>query len=325
MAVKGDTFMKIGVLGAGAWGTALAFVAAQNAKEVCLIARDETLVTQINTQDSSARLKGFIRPTNLTATTQYQALDRVDFMLCALPTQQLRGFLETHHLPTKPFILTSKGIEQTTGLYASEICAALASHLPLALLSGPSFADDVVKGLPTAVTLASRDEALAQFLASRLNTKTFRAYHSQDTKGVEIGGAVKNVLAIAAGIVSGRNLGASALAALISRGFNEMRLFAGAQGANPLTLTGLSGLGDLVLSCNSPQSRNFSLGVALAKGEMPSGKLAEGAFTAPILVQKAKELDVDMPIAQAVAAVLAKQITIDAAIHMLLSRPQKGE
>jgi glycerol-3-phosphate dehydrogenase (NAD(P)+) len=325
MAFNGDKIVKIGVIGAGAWGTALSFVASQKAASVTLYARDATLVSEINEKGTSSRLNEFTRPKNLQATTHLNALNDMDFLVCAIPTQAMRAFLQTTHLPQKPLILTSKGIEQSTGLYLSEICHEYIPNTPIALLSGPSFAQDVVKGLPTAVTLASQDEALAAQLAATLNTKTFRAYHTSDLRGVEIGGAVKNVLAIAAGIVSGRNLGASALAALISRGFNEMRLFALSQGANPHTLTGLSGLGDLMLTCTSPQSRNFSLGVAMAKGETPSGKLAEGTFTAPILVQKALHLGVEMPIAEAVANVLKGRMTIDDAIHALLSRPQRGE
>jgi glycerol-3-phosphate dehydrogenase (NAD(P)+) len=194
-----------------------------------------------------------------------------------------------------------------------------------AILSGPSFAIDVARGLPTAVTLAASDADIARDLAHALGSATFRPYHSTDVRGVEVGGAAKNVLAIAAGVVAGRKLGASAAAALITRGFAELMRFGKAYGAKSETLTGLSGLGDLVLTCSSPQSRNYSFGVDLAQGKSPSeaggGKLCEGAFTAPVLLEMARARNVEMPIATAIAAVLDGKLTIDAAIEALLARP----
>jgi glycerol-3-phosphate dehydrogenase (NAD(P)+) len=208
----------------------------------------------------------------------------------------------------------------------TEIIAKVLPQAVPAILSGPSFDVDVARGLPTAVTLAATDEAVAIALVHALGSDTFRPYHSTDVRGVEIGGAAKNVLAIAAGIVVGKQLGASALAALTTRGFAELMRLGRACGARPETISGLSGLGDLLLTCSSPQSRNFSYGIALGRGEAPpKGKLAEGKFTAPVLVELARQKNVEMPIASAVAAVLAGALTVNEAIEMLLTRPFKAE
>ena len=220
----------------------------------------------------------------------------------------------------------AKGIEHGTRKFMTEVIAEAAPHAQPAILSGPSFADDVARGLPTAVTLAAKDEALASRMVQALGSATFRPYHTNDVRGVEIGGAAKNVLAIAAGIVVGRNLGASALAALTTRGFSELARLGRACGARAETLSGLSGLGDLLLSCSTAQSRNFALGIALGRGEAaPAGKLAEGAFTAPVLVELAVSQNVEMPVSEAVAAILGGRSTIDAAISALLTRPFKAE
>jgi glycerol-3-phosphate dehydrogenase (NAD(P)+) len=208
----------------------------------------------------------------------------------------------------------------------TEVIADAAPHARPAILSGPSFAEDVAKGLPTAVTLAAHDETLAADLVHALGSAPFRPYHSTDVRGVEIGGAAKNVLAIAAGIVVGRKLGASALAALTTRGFAELARFGRACGARSETLTGLSGLGDLILTCAGPQSRNFAAGLSLGRGgQLPAGKLAEGQYTAPVLVELAALRDVEMPVSQAVAAILSGAVTIDEAIEGLLTRPFKAE
>jgi len=228
-----------------------------------------------------------------------------------------------------PIIVCAKGIERGTHKFMSEIIAECAPKALPAILSGPSFAADVARGLPTAVTIAAADDAIARELANAMNTGTFRPYHSNDVRGVELGGAAKNVLAIAAGIVTGRSLGASAAAAMITRGFAELARFGRAYGARTETMMGLSGLGDLILTCSTPQSRNFSFGVALAKGEEAAtaahGKLAEGVFTAPVLLEMAREKNIDMPISAAVAAVLAKKLSVDDAIAALLTRPLKAE
>jgi glycerol-3-phosphate dehydrogenase (NAD(P)+) len=208
----------------------------------------------------------------------------------------------------------------------TEIIAETAPRAAPAILSGPSFAEDVARGLPTAVTLAAKDEDLAARLVQALGSATFRPYHTNDVRGVEIGGAAKNVLAIAAGIVVGRKLGASAQAALTTRGFSELARLGRACGARAETMTGLSGLGDLILTCSSPQSRNFALGLALGRGEpKPAGKLAEGEFTAPALIELAASQKIELPVSMAVAAILSRKLTIDAAIEGLLTRPFKAE
>ena len=211
----------------------------------------------------------------------------------------------------------------------TEIIAECAPEAVPAILSGPSFAADVARGLPTAVTIAATDAAVAEALAQAMNCGSFRPYHSTDVRGVELGGATKNVLAIAAGIVEGKKLGASALAAMTTRGFAELVRFGKAYGAKTETMMGLSGLGDLILTCGTPQSRNFSFGMALGTGESVDtashGKLAEGAFTAPVLLEMAHAKNIEMPISEAVAAVLAGQTTVDAAIGALLTRPLKSE
>jgi glycerol-3-phosphate dehydrogenase (NAD(P)+) len=229
-----------------------------------------------------------------------------------------------------PLIVCAKGIEARTHAFMSDIVAACAPKSMPAILSGPSFAADVARGLPTAVTLAARDEGVAAALAQSLGSATFRPYHATDLRGVEIGGAAKNVLAIGAGIVAGRELGASAAAALITRGFAELVRFGRAFGARPETLTGLSGLGDLVLTCSTPQSRNFSFGFALGKGRTPDqvrtgGKLAEGDFTAPVLVEMARAKGVEMPISAAVAAILDGSMSVNDAIEGLMTRPFRAE
>jgi len=234
--------------------------------------------------------------------------------------------LAPHFQKNTPVIACAKGIERGTHRFMTEVIAAAAPNAVPAILSGPSFADDVARGFPTAVTLAAHDERLASDLVRALGSPTFRPYHTTDVRGVEIGGAAKNVLAIAAGIAVGKKLGASAQAALTTRAFSELARFGRALGARSETLTGLSGLGDLILTCSSPQSRNFALGLALGRGEQaPPGKLAEGEFTAPVLVELAASQNVEMPVSKAVAAILSGNITIDAAIEGLLTRPFKAE
>jgi glycerol-3-phosphate dehydrogenase (NAD(P)+) len=229
-----------------------------------------------------------------------------------------------------PVIACAKGIEQGTRKFMTEAIAESAPEAIPAILSGPSFACDVARGMPTAVTLAAGHERVAAALVAALGSITLRPYHTIDVRGVEIGGAAKNIFAIAAGIVSGRGMGASTGAALITRSFAELVRFGTAFGARAETLTGLSGLGDLVLTCSSAQSRNFSLGVALGKGQSPAAAakvaaLAEGLFTAPVLVEMANARGVEMPIAAAVAAILEERLSIDAAIESLLTRPFRAE
>ena len=318
---------RIGVLGAGAWGLALATVAERAGHEVIVWARKPETAALINAEHRlEARLPGITFGARLRATADAAELANVDAVLAVVPAQSLRAVLAQFAHLKAPIILCAKGIEAETGLLMNEVLTECLPQVPGLILSGPSFADDVARGLPTAVTLATRDEALASSLVQALGSPTFRPYHTTDIRGVEIGGAAKNVLAIAAGIVAGRELGASALAALTTRGFSELARLGRACGARAETLAGLSGLGDLILTCSSLQSRNFALGIALGRGEEPpAGKLAEGMFTAPVLIELAASKNIEMPVSNAVAAILSKQLTIDAAIEGLLTRPFKAE
>jgi glycerol-3-phosphate dehydrogenase (NAD(P)+) len=251
-------------------------------------------------------------------------------VLLVVPAQTLRDVAAKLQVaPATPIIACAKGIEQKSLRFMTQVVTETQPFARPAILSGPSFALDVAQGLPTAVTLAAADPTLAQDLARAIGVPTFRVYHSADVRGVEIGGAAKNVLAIAAGIVTGKKLGASAAAALVTRGFAELARFGEALGGRPSTLMGLSGLGDLVLTCSSMQSRNYSLGVAIGQGVAPqqagAGKLAEGVFTASALVELAQSKGIEMPISAAVAAVLAGDLTVDAAIEALLMRPFRAE
>jgi glycerol-3-phosphate dehydrogenase (NAD(P)+) len=321
-------FDRIAVVGAGAWGTALANVAARAGRDVTLWARDAAAVAAMTASRESPRLPGVRLDDRVAATGAIADIAHAQAALLAVPAQELRTAataLAPHVKKGVPVVACAKGIERGTRTFMTEvICEALPRAIP-AILSGPSFALDVARGLPTAITLGCADEAIAAALARALGSPTFRPYHATDVRGIEIGGAAKNVLAIAAGIVQGRKLGASASAALITRGFAELTRFGRAFGARPETLTGLSGLGDLVLTCSSPQSRNFSLGVALGAGHAADGKLAEGAFTAAVLTEMAREKSVDMPIAVAVTAVLDGKLSIDGAIESLLTRPFRAE
>ena len=319
---------RIAVIGAGAWGTALANAAARAGREVILWARDPATVAALTATRESPRLPGIKLDERVAATGALAHTAGVDAVLLVVPAQDLRTAataLASHLGAGVPVVACAKGIERGTHRFMTEIIAeTMPAALP-AILSGPSFAADVARGLPTAVTLACADEAVAALLTQALGAQAFRPYHTTDVRGVEIGGAAKNVLAISAGIVEGRKLGASATAALVTRGFAELTRFGRALGARPETLTGLSGLGDVVLSCSSPQSRNFSLGIALGEGRAREDKLAEGAFTAAALVELANEKSVEMPIAAAVAAVLDGTLSVDAAIESLMARPFKAE
>jgi glycerol-3-phosphate dehydrogenase (NAD(P)+) len=322
-------FQSVAVIGAGAWGTALAMVAARAGRNVTLWARNADHAARIASTRDNPRLPGVRLAPEIVVTSELTLAARADMLLTATPAQHLRGavnLLAAHVTRPVPIIACAKGIEHGTHKFMTDVIIEAAPHALPAILSGPSFADDVARGLPTAVTLAAKDETVASALVQALGSATFRPYHTTDVRGVEIGGAAKNVLAIAAGIVVGRNLGASALAALTTRGFSELARLGRACGARTETLSGLSGLGDLLLSCSTAQSRNFALGIALGRGEgAPAGKLAEGAFTAPVLVELAAAQKVDMPVSQAVAAILGGQLTIDAAIEGLLTRPFKAE
>ncbi len=326
-------FKHIAVIGAGAWGTALALTCARAGRQVTLWEHDAAIVAQLKAKRESAFLPGVRLDDGIALATDLGDAARADAILLVVPAQHVRAVaaaLAPLLAAQTPLIVCAKGIERGSKKFMSEVIAETAPHALPAILSGPSFARDVALGMPTAVTLAASDAALASELAKAVSSATFRPYHSSDIRGVEIGGAAKNVLALAAGIVTGRGLGHSATAALTTRGFAELVRFGRAWDAKPETLMGLSGLGDLILTCTSPQSRNFTFGVKLGRGEKldairRSTGLAEGTFTAPVLLDMARDRGVDMPISAAVAAVIAETMSIDAAIESLLTRPLKAE
>jgi glycerol-3-phosphate dehydrogenase (NAD(P)+) len=326
-------FDRVAILGAGAWGSALANALARAGGGVTLWARDQASADAIASTRQSPRLPGIRLQDSIAVTSDPAEAAAADAILLAVPAQALRAVATSFGPLARrriPVVACAKGIERGTRRFMTEVIGqAMPAAIP-AILSGPSFAADVARGLPTAVTLAAADEDVVAALAAAFGSPAFRPYHSTDVRGVEIGGAAKNVLAIAAGIAAGRKLGASAIAALTTRGFAELFRFGHAFGARPETLTGLSGLGDLILTCSTAQSRNFSLGIALGEGRAPhfpteGPKLAEGAFTAAVLVEMANEHGIDMPIAAAVAAVLAGRLSVDDAIESLLTRPFRAE
>jgi glycerol-3-phosphate dehydrogenase (NAD(P)+) len=324
--------MRIGVLGGGAWGTALAQVAAGGGEPVLLWARESEVVEGINREH---RNHLFLPDVPLSPAIQaVEDLEEVascEALLVVAPAQHVRTVLG--RLPERecPLILCSKGIEEATGLLMHEVAHEVRPEAPIAVLSGPTFAHEVAAGLPTAITLAAAEDAGAERIAQRLAQPSFRPYRSDDVVGAEVGGAVKNVLAIACGVVEGMGLGLNARASLISRGFAEMTRFGMAKGARPETLAGLSGLGDLVLTCSSEKSRNFSLGVGLGQGRSAADLLsdrrtvAEGAFTAPVLRRVAKEAGVEMPIVSAVCALLEGKVSAGEVVEGLMSRPLRSE
>jgi len=323
--------MTIGVIGGGAWGTALAQVAAE-ATDVLLWAREPDVVEGINrARENIVFLPGVPLSPAVRATGTLSDLAGCSMLLVVPPAQHLRAVLGALPQTNRPLILCSKGLEAGTRKLMSEVAAEMHPEAPIAVVSGPTFAHEVAARLPAAVTLACRDEALGRMLAEAIARPFFRPYLSTDVIGAEIGGAVKNVLAIACGIVEGRGLGQNARAALISRGFAEMTRFGLAKGARAETLAGLSGLGDLVLTCSSVSSRNFSLGVGIGQGRAAAKLLAdrksvaEGAFTAPVLQQAAREVGVDMPVVDAVCALLGGDAAVDDVIGRLLSRPIRAE
>jgi glycerol-3-phosphate dehydrogenase (NAD(P)+) len=322
---------RVAVLGGGAWGTALALTALRGGNETSFWLRDEAIAASINTRhENPAYLPGIALDVDLAATTDLDAaLDGADCILAVAPAQAMRdlaGSLAGRIAADAPIVICAKGIERDSGKRLSDVIAELLPRNPVAALSGPSFATDVARGLPTAVTVAADDAGLAASLARQLSAPQFRCYSTDDLVGVEIGGALKNVLAIAAGAVSGARLGASAQAAIVTRGFVELRRIAGSFGARPETLMGLSGLGDLVLTCGSAQSRNFAYGVALGRGDSREGmKLAEGVATAGIAARIAAERGIAAPITDAVDRMLSGALSIGDAIGELLSRPLKAE
>lgn len=329
------TFDRIGIAGGGAWGTALAQTLTVSGRDVTIWAREADVVTDINAHHvNRTYLPGIPLDPTLSATADLADLAAADAILLVCPAQHSRTVATTLApavRPGVPVIVCAKGVERGTGKLMAHVVAETIPQATLAILSGPSFAADVARGLPTAVTLACLDEALGEVLAERLGALQFRIYWSDDIVGVELGGALKNVLAIAAGIVDGKGLGASAHAALVTRGFAEMRRLGRALGAQPRTLMGLSGLGDLVLTCGSPQSRNMSLGRALGQGHALDAVLSkrvavtEGVFTTAAVVELAAQKGIEMPITGAVHAILEGQLSVDEAIMELMSRPFKAE
>ena len=325
----------IGVVGGGAWGTALAQTARLAGRNVLLWARSPTTVDEINRRHTnSAYLPNVALDTQLAATTDLARMAEVDAVLLVTPAQTQRSTalaLAQHIAPGLPVVICSKGLEQSTGKLMTDVLAETVPSCRVAVLSGPGFAEDVVRGLPTALTLACGDEALGKTLVEAIGYRHFRLYWSSDIAGVAFGGAMKNVLAIAAGIVDGRGLGASAHAALVTRGFAELRRLGAAFGANPETLVGLSGLGDLLLTCGTAQSRNMRLGRLLGQGRTLAEALAElhstaeGVYTASAAVRRAAEHGIEVPISAAVHAIVEGTLTVDAAIDALLSRPFRAE
>ena len=325
----------VSVIGGGAWGTALATVARRAGNHVRLWAREPEVVAAINeTHENSSFLKGISLDSEIEATDDLAAAAAADALLLVVPSQFLRGAcaeLAKSAAPATPILICSKGIELETGNLMTEVVAGELPQNPLAVLSGPTFAKEVANGLPTGVTLACTDQDLAARLGEMIGTPAFRPYFSDDLIGAEIGGAVKNVIAIGCGVVTGRKMGDNARAALITRGLNEMARFGAAKGADPETLMGLSGLGDLTLTCNGEQSRNMSLGMALGRGETLEevlgrrNSVAEGVANARSVAAAAETLGVDMPIVGAVKAILHDKADIDTVIADLLSRPFRSE
>lgn len=321
---------RVTVLGGGAWGTALALTAARAGHKVRLWARDQEMVEALLAGQNPRYLPGIALEPALDATADLAAaLEGSDCVLVVTPAQVLRSVLAEArpHLPKSvPLVLCAKGIERGTGTLLSQIADEIVPDHPVAALSGPSFATDVARGLPTAVVIGAHDEALAAELAQRFSTGSFRCYSTDDLIGVEIGGALKNVFAIAAGAVTGAGLGASAQAAMVTRGFAELRRIGASFGARPETLMGLSGFGDLMLTCSSAQSRNFAYGLAVGRGKSLEGRpLAEGVATAAITASIARERNVDAPIVSTVAQILDGAMTIQEAVAALMSRPLRHE
>jgi glycerol-3-phosphate dehydrogenase (NAD(P)+) len=324
--------VKLGVIGGGAWGTALAQVAATGGRETLLWALEDEVVSSVNDRhENSAFLAGIPLSETILATSDLADLDSCDAWIVVTPAQHMRAVLERAPRGERPLVLCAKGIEERSGNLLHDVAHEVRPGCPIAVLSGPTFAHEVARGLPTAVTLACEDRALGEALRARINLVNFRTYCTDDVAGAEVGGAVKNVLAVACGVVEGKKLGQNARAALIARGFAEMVRFGLAMGGRRETLAGLSGLGDLVLTCNSTSSRNFSLGKAIGEGHAVADLLkdrrtvAEGAHTAPVLNRIAVERDIDMPIVGAVDELLGGEVQLDELLEKMLSRPPGDE
>ncbi len=324
--------MTIGVIGGGAWGTALAQVLASGGKAVQIWAHEAEVVAAINADHlNPAFLPDIPLSPLIRATGDLADLAICDVVLVVTPAQHLRATLLQAGIGNQTILLCAKGIEAGTMQLMSEVAQDACPEATIAVLSGPTFAGEVARGLPTAITLATADAATGRQLADRIARPHFRPYVSTDVVGAEIGGAVKNVLAVACGVVEGFGLGQNARAALIARGFAEMTRYGLARGAQAETLAGLSGLGDLVLTCSSTASRNFTLGKGIGEGKRAQdlmanrSTVAEGAFTAPVLLESAQALGVDMPVVATVCALLEGRMPVGDAIAQLLARPLKHE
>jgi glycerol-3-phosphate dehydrogenase (NAD(P)+) len=324
----------VGVIGAGAWGAALATVAARAGKDVVLWSRSPKAAAALNATRSHPRLAASTLPDGIRATAEHAELQSCRLLILAVPAQAVRAVMTefSPRLPPRiPIVIAAKGIEIATGKFMTEVLNELCPKAEAFILSGPSFALDVMHEKPTAVTLAGRTTEAAAELAAILSRPVFRIYSSDDRLGVQLGGAVKNVLAIASGISDGKDLGDSARAALTTRGFSEMLRLGNAMGADPATLVGLSGLGDLVLTSSSLQSRNFSFGIAIGRSGPAAARAAaagvtiEGEATAKAVMALARKLAIDLPLCAAVNDILECRIGVDAAINQLLTRPLRPE
>ncbi|MDG1438863.1 MAG: NAD(P)-dependent glycerol-3-phosphate dehydrogenase [Emcibacteraceae bacterium] len=323
--------VKIGVVGAGAWGTALAQQSAQAGCDVTLWAREEEVVTSVNQRHENEMFLADIPLSNkIKATSNLADIAGVDYIFMVVPAQFVRTVLndlKRYISENAAIVLCAKGIEQSTGKLMSDVVTEILPKSPLVVLSGPTFAHEVAKGLPSAVTVASKYQRVTQRLSDAIGLPTFRPYMSRDVVGAEIGGALKNVFAIACGVITGRKMGENARAALITRSLSEMVRFGERSGAERATMMGLCGLGDLILTCSSPQSRNMSLGISIGEGktveELMTGRrtVAEGFHTSSVLANICKEEDLDLPIVMAVNAILHEGKEIDTVIMDLLNRP----
>ncbi|CUH51429.1 NAD(P)H-dependent glycerol-3-phosphate dehydrogenase [Shimia marina] len=316
----------ISVLGAGAFGTALAVAFARGGDRVTLWARDAQAAQDMQSQRENPRLPGVTLPKTVSVTADFTA-SLSDVILLAVPMQKLRGLLQSHpELSGRTLIACCKGVELGTQLGPVAVIRDVLPKATPAILTGPSFAADIARGLPTALTLATPEEHTGKALQQRLLSPNLRIYRTTDTVGAELGGALKNVIAIACGIAIGAGLGDSARAALMTRGYAEMQRMAQALGAQPDTLAGLSGFGDLTLTCSSDQSRNYRFGLSLGRGEdFDPSVTVEGAATARAAHARAKVMNIDMPITAAVVAILDGGLQIRDAMEMLLARPPKEE
>ncbi len=321
--------MRVAIAGAGAFGTALAVALARGGAPVTLWARDAEAARDMQAgRENRRRLPGVALPDSLTVTADIAALGQAEAVLLALPAQRLRDFLLAHRaaLSGKALVACAKGLDLATLDGPTGTIAATVPDAVPAVLTGPSFAADIARGLPTALTLACRDAGQGAALQAAISTATLRLYRTTDTTGAELGGALKNVMAIACGACIGAGLGDSARAALMTRGFAEMQRLAAALGAQPETLNGLSGLGDLALTCTSDLSRNYRFGLALGQGApFDAAVTVEGAATARAATDLARKRGVDLPISAVVAALVDRSIGVGAAMERLLSRPLKEE